>query len=309
MRKTFLTAAMLITSVSLFAQWNGNASTQYFTGTVGIGLSNPSSASKLHVSGNTLLENSSGRTLMIQRDNEDSWITFHDNDDMWYSMGIDYSDARKFKLNYGGVVGEQTHFVMTNTGNVGIGSSSPSNRLEVMTDFNAATTTTLFVGQNHNFAANTGYYGLGFQFEHVDGTSAGKLGHIVSWFANTPSKVMTFDYLGNVGIGTTSPDARLAVNGAVHAKEVRVDLNVPGPDYVFEPDYKLLSLEQIQQYIQQNKHLPEVPSAKEMEQNGISVSDMNMLLLKKVEELTLHVIELSNRNKALELRVAEIAEN
>lgn len=58
-------------------------------------------------------------------------------------------------------------------------------------------------------------------------------------------------------------------------------LNVPGPDYVFEPDYKLPSLEQLQAYINQNKHLPEVPSAKEMEQDGINLSEMNMILLLK----------------------------
>jgi hypothetical protein len=96
---------------------------------------------------------------------------------------------------------------------------------------------------------------------------------------------------GNVGIGTTSPNQKLTVNGTIYGKEVKVDLNVPGPDYVFEKDYKLPSLEEIKLYIDRHKHLPEVPSAKDMEQNGINVSAMNMILLKKIEELTLHVIE------------------
>ena len=97
---------------------------------------------------------------------------------------------------------------------------------------------------------------------------------------------------GNVGIGTTTPDAKLAVNGQVHATEVKVTIAVPGPDYVFDKDYKLTPLEDIKNYIDQNKHLPEVPSAKEMEVNGIQLGEMNMLLLKKIEELTLYVIEL-----------------
>jgi hypothetical protein len=104
---------------------------------------------------------------------------------------------------------------------------------------------------------------------------------------------------GNVGIGTTAPDAKLAVAGQVHATEVRVTTSVPGPDYVFEKDYKLSSLEEIKNYIDQNKHLPEVPSAKEMEKNGVQLGEMNMLLLKKIEELTLHVIELKRENTEL----------
>jgi hypothetical protein len=101
----------------------------------------------------------------------------------------------------------------------------------------------------------------------------------------------------NVGIGTTNPNQKLTVNGTIYSKEVKVDLQVPGPDYVFEPTYQLPSLTEIESYIKANKHLPEVPSAKEMEANGINLSEMNMLLLKKVEELTLYVIELKKENE------------
>jgi len=96
---------------------------------------------------------------------------------------------------------------------------------------------------------------------------------------------------GLVGIGTENPDAKLTVKGDIHAEEVLVDLSVPGPDYVFEEDYDLRTLEETEAYIRANKHLPEVPSAIEMEANGIELGEMNMLLLKKVEELTLHTIE------------------
>ena len=99
---------------------------------------------------------------------------------------------------------------------------------------------------------------------------------------------------GDFGIGTNQPDEKLTVKGTVHAQEVRVDLSgaVAPPDYVFEESYPLASLDEIKAYITKNKHLPEVPSAKEMEANGIELGEMNMLLLKKIEELTLHQIEL-----------------
>jgi len=97
---------------------------------------------------------------------------------------------------------------------------------------------------------------------------------------------------GKVGIGTMDPDKALTVKGTIHTHEVLVDADSRVvPDYVFEKDYNLLSLPELEIYINQNKHLPEVPSAKEMEANGLHLKEMNLLLLKKVEELTLHLIE------------------
>jgi len=87
---------------------------------------------------------------------------------------------------------------------------------------------------------------------------------------------------------------------------VRVDLSVPGPDYVFERNYKLPTLEEIKFYIDRNKHLPEVPSASEMEKNGIPLGEMNMLLLKKVEELTLYVIEQNKNNQDLKQQLERL---
>lgn len=103
-----------------------------------------------------------------------------------------------------------------------------------------------------------------------------------------------------VGIGTTSPDEKLTVKGKIHAEEIRIDLSVPAPDYVFEEDYELRSLEETEQYIKANKHLPEVPSAKEMEANGVVLGEMSMKLLQKVEELTLHMIEVNKQLNKLQ---------
>jgi hypothetical protein len=92
-----------------------------------------------------------------------------------------------------------------------------------------------------------------------------------------------------VGIGTLHPDKLLTVNGTIHSSEVVVDVNV-APDYVFEKSYSLPDLKSVEKYVNENRHLPEIPSAKEMQENGLELKEMNLLLLKKVEELTLYAI-------------------
>jgi len=124
----------------------------------------------------------------------------------------------------------------------------------------------------------------------------------------TFTSVMVINQNGNVGIGTSvPPDAKLAVKGIIHTQEVRVDLlGAVAPDYVFEPDYDLTTLDELKGFIQQHKHLPEIPSATEMEANGINLKEMNLLLLKKVEELTLLLIEEHVKVERLEREVSEL---
>lgn len=101
---------------------------------------------------------------------------------------------------------------------------------------------------------------------------------------------------GNVGIGTTTPTEKLSVNGKIRAKEVKVETSL-WPDYVFKPNYYLRSLHEVEEFIRLNKHLPEIPSASEVEKEGIKLGEMNSKLLQKIEELTLYVIELKRENE------------
>lgn len=104
---------------------------------------------------------------------------------------------------------------------------------------------------------------------------------------------------GNMGIGVGNPQAKLAVAGGIVATRIKVNQSLTWPDYVFEPGYKLPSLYELEQFIKQNNHLPEVPSAAEVGKNGIDLGDNQAVLLKKIEELTLYVIELKKEIDAL----------
>ena len=95
---------------------------------------------------------------------------------------------------------------------------------------------------------------------------------------------------GNVGIGTYNPSSKLTVNGKILAKEVEV-VSYIASDYVFEPDYALMPLTELELYLRKNKHLPGIPSVLEFQKKGQNLGEMDDMLLRKIEELTLYIIE------------------
>lgn len=111
--------------------------------------------------------------------------------------------------------------------------------------------------------------------------------------------VLVTDDNGNMAVKTNiiDPDHALSVNGSIRAKEVKVEAG--WADYVFDKKYPLRSLKEVENYIGQNKHLPDVPSAAEVAKNGVKVGETEALLLKKIEELTLYLIE---KDKQLQLQ-------
>ncbi len=121
---------------------------------------------------------------------------------------------------------------------------------------------------------------------------------------------------GKIGIGTSFPDELLTVKGKIHTQEVLVDLEgAVAPDYVFEnyfngfseamPEYRLISLEELETFLKENNHLPNVPSAETMQQEGISLKVMNLLLLQKIEELTLYTLQQQKEINALKEKFLE----
>lgn len=116
----------------------------------------------------------------------------------------------------------------------------------------------------------------------------------------------TSNYMqGNLGIGRRNPTEKLEVNGTIRAKEIKVEA-APWPDYVFAESYDLPSLKETENFIKTNKHLPDMPNAQDVEANGVALGEMNRLLLQKVEELTLHLIEKDKAISVLQEQIKEI---
>lgn len=109
---------------------------------------------------------------------------------------------------------------------------------------------------------------------------------------------------GNVGIGISKPINKLDVNGVIHAKEVKVDLQ-NWPDYVFKKGYNMMSLKEIEDFIKKNGHLPNMPSAVKVESEGAKLGEISLKLVEKIEELTLHSI---NQNKTIEEQNRKISD-
>ncbi|WP_342330256.1 hypothetical protein [Pedobacter sp. FW305-3-2-15-E-R2A2] len=118
---------------------------------------------------------------------------------------------------------------------------------------------------------------------------------------------LTVDKAGNIGIGTVTPKEKLSVRGRIRAEEVKVE-TANWPDYVFDANHQILSLLELENYIKFHKHLPEIPSAAEVKKDGIALGEMNKLLLKKIEELTLYLIEKDKEISELKKEQSKIAD-
>ncbi|WP_343533827.1 hypothetical protein [Pedobacter sp.] len=139
------------------------------------------------------------------------------------------------------------------------------------------------------------FFGIGVYGNANNGAANMGRGWIGESYSNS---FMNFLPNGDVGIGTTTPKEKLSVNGKIRAKEIKIEA-ANWPDYVFKPEYQLNTLPELEAYIKANGHLPEVPAAAEVEKEGVALGEMNKILLKKIEELTLHLIELKKEVEKL----------
>ncbi len=131
----------------------------------------------------------------------------------------------------------------------------------------------------------------GFSFNkplYLQHTTIRGTGNALMFYTHTNTLGITILH-DRVGIGTSNPRYKLDVNGGIRAQEVVVETN--GADFVFADDYQLRPLSEVEAFITENKHLPEIQSAQEMQENGVSVSELQTKLLQKIEELTLYLIQ------------------
>lgn len=140
------------------------------------------------------------------------------------------------------------------------------------------------------------------------GTRYGVYGYAYGGADNWGGYFATKTYASELRVGGTQGAAGYvaAINGKLIATEVRVELQSSWPDYVFNKDHNLMSLEDLEESISNNKHLPGVPSACEVESNGIMLGEMQTKTIEKVEEITLYLIQLNKENKELKARIDKL---
>lgn len=281
--------------------WNPESGTyvtiQDGTGNVGIGTINPNS--KLSIYGTSSEGWNSG--IELNREDGGQGQIVVDNQGMKFKTTIN-GDNFYFRNN-----NNATNMFIGSVGSVGIGTTTPSNAQswsKVLDVRGVANSKILATTENEEhkmglFSHSNWHGGGGFV-----GTESNHNLHIITNY--TPRITLTKD--GKVGIGLSIPEemhAKLSVDGDIRSTKVKVMENIAVPDYVFEADYDLASLEEVDAYVKEYKHLPEIPSAADIEKDGLDLGEMNLLLLKKVEELTLHIIAQNKRIEKLEKSTAK----
>ncbi|QXP61145.1 hypothetical protein [Olleya sp. HaHaR_3_96] len=184
-----------------------------------------------------------------------------------------------------------------NTGNVGVGTTIPTQKLEVANGSLLVKNGDIYIKGVANDAGDLIFQkGTSGQLGRIWTQTSGDSGLYLSSGNDVPD--LTIDNTGNVGVGTTNTQGfKLGVNGKIVATEVKVAGYSNWPDFVFYNDYKLPTLEEVENHINEKGRLKDIPSAKEVEENGVFLGEINSKLLQKIEELTLYTIQQEKKLK------------
>lgn len=285
MKKLIYFLFILFSSNLIFAQWNlsSGAAIYYNSGRVGIGVTNPSYL--LH------LESAESTQMLLHTNSE-------------------YSNSRIYFKGKRETTGNSSHFIGTN----GIGNYN----FEVDVDENfiikTNTVERLWVTGNGKIGVGTTTPGTSFDINEgtlrVRGSSS--LGQesarfVVDTGVSSGHTLMVLRNTPNGEVFRVNGNGSTYINGDLESKKVKVT-QTPGnwPDYVFSSSFKLRSLQELEAYIKRNQHLPEVPSAQEIEMDGQDLGDIQVVLLKKIEELTLYIIDENKEKEVLKRENQEL---
>jgi hypothetical protein len=289
--------------------WTLNGSDIYKNnaGNVGIGTTTP--LARLEVLGNTLI--SGGGRLLLKDDvtGNDFQMEFQN------SSGVPTHQIKHFGgttnlLIIQKVPATTFDWVMNSSGDVGMGTTTPIVKLHLKESgspevFRIEGTTGVQMGLAVNGIEN-GFFNMTGDDMKIGTLASNDLGRFIVRVNGGDRMFVHPD--GRVSIGTATPATGylLSVNGKIISTEVRVELNVNWPDYVFNRNYKLPSLKSVEEFIAKYNRLPNIPSAEEVKKNGIELGDMNKRLLEKVEELTLYMIKQDKELETLKQKINSI---
>lgn len=284
MKTIIYTSILLLFTLTTYGQWTDGTGTVYVNPTttkVGIGTSTP--LYPLHVDAGT----SSGITSRFLKNFNGTYV----------SANVESRDCAVSNHSIQGQGSAQMGLMTIRNSTSSSSAKSYSGAgvfTTVLDGYESAGSNTIYVGGTLNRIKGT-IYDAGDESIFASVTALDEINLNQTWAGYFDGKAY---FSERVGIGTTSPDINymLSINGKIRAKEVVVETG--WADFVFEDDYNLISLAELENFVIENNHLPGIPTEEEVKNNGVSVGEMNSKLLQKVEELTLYVIEL---NKKIEM--------
>ncbi len=274
--------------------WTASSTSIYNnnSGNVGIGITSPTE--KMHIKGDLRIDaassNTSAEINLYGGTNQNATIRFNNNLTTPASLGsISFS-------NSGALFFTPNYFIQIAEGGVGINNISPLTALHIATGQDAGLGSTanglLMLGQSN--AAN-----IAIDNNEIVARNNGQAADLFLQH-DAGNVILCGRELGAVGVGMLSGASiptgyLLAVDGKIMAEEVNVQMSENWPDYVFRDDYPLLALPDLRRFIAENRHLPNIPAAGEIEKNGLPLGDLQRRMMEKIEELTLYILDLEKR--------------